>query len=249
MRQKQNSLPPDSLSAAIIATSLTKSFGVRKALDDVSFTLPRFGFLSVFGPNGAGKSTLLRILATLARPSQGSAHVLGHDIQEQTESLRRYIGVISHRSMLYPDLTAAENLMLYAKLYGVVDPAQRVKELLDLVELTGRRHDTVKSFSRGMTQRIAIARALVNDPELLFLDEPYSGLDPRAVEIFDQLIERVRPGKSFFMVSHDLTRGFDSATHVMVLSQGRLVFYEEKPAIDRDLFSSLYRELVGVALA
>ncbi|MDR0459378.1 MAG: ABC transporter ATP-binding protein, partial [Coriobacteriales bacterium] len=178
---------------AIQADCLTKSYASRQALNSVSFTLPRGGFLSIFGPNGAGKSTLLRLLSSLARPSSGSAQVLGFDLTEEADELRQQIGVISHRSMLYPDLTAQENLMYYAQLYGVQQPNTRVSELLELVELTARRHDVIRGFSRGMTQRMAIARALINDPELLFLDEPYSGLDPRAVDILDQLIEQIRP--------------------------------------------------------
>ena len=177
---------------ALSVDHLTKSFGGRKAVDDVSFALPEGAFLSVFGPNGAGKTTLLRMLATLSRPTEGTITLAGIDVKEEPERVREAIGLISHNPMLYPDLTAEENLLLYAKLYGVADPQKRVIELLDAVGLKHRRLDRVRTFSRGMTQRVSIARALVNDPSVVLLDEPYSGLDPHAMHIFDELIASVR---------------------------------------------------------
>ena len=239
-------IPDDSM--AIEAITLSKSYGAVKALDSISFKLPREAFLTVFGPNGAGKSTLLRLLSTLIRPSGGNAKVLGLDLREDADRLRGRIGLISHRSMLYPDLTAFENLMFYAQLYGLADPEKQVSRLLDLVELTARRHDAVRGFSRGMTQRVAIARALVNDPELLLLDEPYSGLDPRAQAILDELIVRIRPGRSFLMISHDLDHGLSLATHVMVLNQGRQSLYLDSHSINRNDFAGVYREAIGMTL-
>ena len=230
---------------AIRADSLSKRFGKVKALDAVSFELPRGAFLSVFGSNGAGKTTLLRLLATLERPSTGTATVLGYDLRQEAEALRGRIGVISHRSMLYPDMTAHENLMFFARLYGVAEPAARVGELLESVELSSRSHDPVRTFSRGMTQRLAIARALVNDPELMLLDEPYAGLDLRAMSIFDGMIDRIRPGRSFLMVSHDLELGFRRASHVMVLSAGRLVMFADKDEFDLTGFAGFVESVQG----
>ena len=178
----------DPAPAAIRCEGLTKAFGTRKAVDGLTFELPRGSFLSVFGPNGAGKTTLLRMLATLTRPSAGRIEVDGIDLKEEPDRAREAIGLISHNSMLYPDLTAEENLLLYARLYGVRDPERRVIELLDAVGLKHRRLDRVRTFSCGMAQRVSIARALVNDPAVVLLDEPYSGLDPHAIEIFDELI-------------------------------------------------------------
>jgi len=228
---------------AIDARNLTRSFGTRKALDSLTFKLPADSFLSVFGPNGAGKSTLLSILSTLKKPSDGSASILGYDLKEQAEELRRHIGVISHRSMLFPDLTAYENLMFYADLHCINNAQTRVEELLEMVELTARKHDRIRGFSRGMTQRVAIARALLNDPELLFLDEPYSGLDPRATSILTQLITEIRVGKSMVLVSHDLEQGLQLATHVMVLSQGKLVLFEERDSLQEQGFAETFREV------
>ena len=235
--------------AAIQTVKLSKVFGTRKAVDRVTFELPRGAFLSIFGPNGAGKTTLLRVLSTLARPTSGKAEILGIDLKEEPDHVRDHIGLISHNSMLYPDLTAQENLMFAARLYGVADPEARVEELLEAVELKHRRLDVVRTFSRGMTQRLSIARALIHNPDVVFLDEPYSGLDPHAVEIFDHLIEQVREGRTFVMVSHDLQKGYAMCSHALVLARGRIVAFDRKENLDFDEFSRIYRETVGMGVA
>lgn len=234
---------------AIETKKLTKVFGDRKALDKVSIEVPEGAFLSIFGPNGAGKTTLVRTLATLSRATSGTALVAGFDAKEEPDKVREHIGLISHNPMLYPDLTAMENLMFTAQLYGVVNAEERVHELLRAVELDHRRFDVVRTFSRGMTQRLSIARALMNDPDVVFLDEPYAGLDPHAVEIFDGLIEQLRDGRTFIMVSHDLQKGFDVCTHALVLARGRVVSYAPKEDIDFEQFRQLYRETVGMGVA
>lgn len=234
---------------AIETKKLTKVFGDRKALDKVSIEVPEGAFLSIFGPNGAGKTTLVRTLATLSRATSGTALVAGFDAKEESDKVREHIGLISHNPMLYPDLTAMENLMFTAQLYGVVNAEERVRELLRAVELDHRRFDVVRTFSRGMTQRLSIARALMNDPDVVFLDEPYAGLDPHAVEIFDGLIEQLRDGRTFIMVSHDLQKGFDVCTHALVLARGRVVSCARKEDIDFEQFRQLYRETVGMGVA
>jgi heme exporter protein A len=224
---------------------LSKAFGARKALEGVSFRLEQGAFLSVFGHNGAGKTTLLRILSTLARPSAGSLRVLGYDLKEQPDEVRERIGLLAHRSLLYPDFTAEENLLFAARLYGVADPAERVSQMLATVELSVRRHDVVRSFSRGMTQRLSIARALIHDPQLVLLDEPYSGLDPHAAQILDGLLADMRTGRSIVMVSHDLRKGFDLCTHVLLLSKGRTALFAQRSALAFDDFAARYHGLVG----
>lgn len=234
---------------ALSVANLTKQFGSRKAVDNVSFELPRGAFLSVFGPNGAGKTTLLRMVSTLARPTKGSIIVDGVDAAEEPELVRERIGLISHNAMLYPDLTAEENLIFYGQLYGVENPQQRAIELLDAVGLKHRRLDQVRTFSRGMTQRVAIARALVNDPSVVLLDEPYSGLDPHAMEIFDELIAEVRDDRTFVMVSHDLEKGWSLCSHVLVLAKGRVVTFAERDSLTFEEFRALYRSTVGTGVA
>lgn len=234
---------------AVSVANLTKQFGTRKAVDKVSFELPQGAFLSVFGPNGAGKTTLLRMVSTLARPTKGSIIVDGVDAAEEPELVRERIGLISHNSMLYPDLTAEENLVFYGQLYGVENPQQRAIELLDAVGLKHRRLDQVRTFSRGMMQRVAIARALVNDPSVVLLDEPYSGLDPHAMDIFDELIAGVRRGRTFIMVSHDLEKGWSLCSHVLVMAKGRVVSFAERDSLTFDEFRDLYRSTVGMGVA
>ncbi len=234
---------------ALDIRKLTKVFGDRKALDKVTFTLPEGAFLSIFGPNGAGKTTLLRTLSTLARSTSGTIRVMGADAKEDPDKVREHIGLISHNSMLYPDLTAVENLMFVARLYGLANPEERVRELLRAVELDHRRFDMVRTFSRGMTQRLSIARALINDPDVVFLDEPYAGLDPHAVEIFDTLLDSLREGRTFVMVSHDLQKGFEACTHALVLARGRVVAFAPKEELDFEEFKQLYRDTVGMGVA
>lgn len=234
---------------ALEVRGLSRTFGVRKALDDVSFELPRGAFLSVFGPNGAGKTTMLKILSTLSPPTKGDIKVLGFDLVKDAVELRENIGFISHNPLLYMDLTAEENLMFFAKLYCIPEPEKRVRELLFSVELEHRRFDLVRTFSRGMVQRLSIARALIHSPELLFLDEPYSGLDPHAMDILDSLIAQIRDQHTFVMISHDLQKGLDHCTHALILAKGKVVMFEEKKDIDLEVFAATYRATVGMGVA
>lgn len=234
---------------AVEARGLVKRFGAHRGLDGVDLAVPAGAFLSIFGPNGAGKTTLLRILALLSRPTRGSLSVLGVDALEEPDALRARIGLISHRSMLYGDLTARENLEFFSSLYGGAPDRARIDELLRVVELDHRRTDCVRTFSRGMQQRLSIARALVNDPELVLLDEPYSGLDPHAAELFDQLIDRVRDGRTFIMVSHDLEKGLSLCTHALILARGRAVVCAERAGVDAAAFRDLYLATVGMGVA
>jgi heme exporter protein A len=234
---------------ALEVEGLTRIFGARKALDAVSFELPQGAFLSIFGPNGAGKTTLLRTLTTLQNPSSGSAKVLGLDVAKDAVELRSRIGLISHNPLLYPDLSAEENLLFFADMYDVPDPQARVRELLDSVELAHRRFDLVRTFSRGMLQRLSIARALLHKPDVLFLDEPYSGLDPHAMDILDHLIAQIRSQHTFVMVSHDLGKGLELCSHALILAKGKVVRFDEKADIDDEKFAAEYRSIVGLGVA
>ena len=156
--------------SAIELAGLVRRYGERAALDDVSLTLPEGTTLVVFGPNGAGKSTLLRVLATLLRPSAGTARVLGHDVRSEGWRVRGRIGFLGHEPLLYGDLSARENLAYHARLHGLRRPGERIEELLTAVSLEGRGDDRVHTFSRGMVQRLAVCRAVLHDPEVLLLD-------------------------------------------------------------------------------
>ena len=213
-------------------------------LRDVSFSVERGGFLAIFGPNGAGKTTTLRILATLLSPSSGSIRVAGHDLADDPTPVRRALGFISHSPLLYRDLTAYENLRFYADMYGLDDREARITELLDRVELAHRRYDVVRTFSKGMLQRLAIARALLHRPRVLLLDEPHSGLDPHAVDILDGLLAEIRDEHTFVMVTHHIQKGLELASQVLIVDGGRVVF-RQTGAVDDAAFTAVYREHVS----
>jgi len=240
---------PTSTPLALEVRDLSRTFGVRKALDGVSFELPQGAFLSIFGPNGAGKTTMLKVLSTLTGASKGSAKVVGLDVVQDAVELRNRIGFISHNPLLYPDLTAEENLEFFADLYCIDDAKNRIHDLLTAVELDHRRLDPVSTFSRGMIQRLSIARSLLHEPDVIFLDEPYSGLDPHAMDILDSLIAQVRDQHTFVMISHDLTKGLELCSHALILAKGKVVLFAEKEAIDPDVFSATYRQTVGMGVS
>ena len=239
----------DASTPAVEVRDLTRAFGVRKALDGVDFELPRGAFLSIFGPNGAGKTTLVRVLTTLLNATSGTSRVLGLDVVADAVELRQHIGLISHNPLLYPDLTAEENLLFFAEMYGVHGAPERVRELLVSVELDHRRLDVTRTFSRGMLQRLSIARALLHQPEVLFLDEPYSGLDPHAMDILDNLIAQIRGNHTFVMISHDLDKGLELCSHALILARGRVVLFEPVEALDVAAFRDTYRSTVGMGVS
>jgi heme exporter protein A len=223
---------------------LRKSFGRREVLKGLSFSLERGGFLSIFGPNGAGKTTTLRVLAALLTAGGGSVKVAGHDVRDDPTPVRRSIGLISHDPLLYPDLTAQENLRFFADMYGVPGRDGRIAELLERLELSHRRHDVVRTFSKGMRQRLAVARAILHAPRVLLLDEPHSGLDPRAVDILDGLLAEIRDEHTFVMVTHNLAKGIELGTRLMIIERGRIA-YEQAAGADPDAFAAVYREHVA----
>ena len=249
---------------------LTKSFGSKYALRGVDLRVMPGESLVIFGPNGAGKTTLIRILSSLSRPSSGTVHIGGLDLATHADGIRRYLGVVSHAPLLYDSLTAEENLRFFARLYGMFDPEPRIAMMLEQVGLTTRRGDQVRTFSRGMVQRLAIARALLHDPLLLLLDEPDTGLDPQAAEMLHALLTsvsgRVPRGETGEMVSsplpqpptsqpsvprtivtvtHSLERGLALADRIIILSGGRIVFDDDATGVTSSEFRPLYDKYVG----
>jgi len=232
--------------AVIEAHGLTKSFGPRTALAGVDLSVAEGEFVTVVGPNGAGKTTLLRILATLTRPTSGTVRIAGLDPAQAGDEVRRRIGFLSHRTLLYGDLTAEQNLRFYARMYDLDDSAARIDELLARVGLAGRRHDLVRTFSRGMQQRLAVARAVLHRPQVLLLDEPYTGLDPQAAQVLtDLLTELAGEGCTILLTTHNLERGLAVGRRVVVLSRGRVVYDECREAIDPGSFPEIYRVVVS----
>ena len=220
---------------------LAKTFGARKALAGLSLMVEPGEFVTLVGPNGAGKTTLLRVLAMLTRPSSGTVRVAGRDLAKAGDVVRRQIGFVSHRTLLYEDLTAEQNLRFYARMYELSEATPRIQELLARVGLSTRRSDLVRTLSRGMQQRLAIARAMLHRPRLLLLDEPYAGLDPWAAQILTGLIqESVGEGGTVLLATHDLELGLALGQRVVVLARGRLVYDEARDNIDSTTFPDVY---------
>lgn len=222
-------------------TNISKVYGHVTALKSISFSLERGSFLSIFGSNGAGKSTLLKILSHQTRPSSGELTYSGVPLKKLSDDFRRNFGVISHLPFLYENLTALENLEFYARLYNVKKPAARAAELLKRVDLYSRKDDLVRTFSRGMLQRVSIARSLVHDPEMIFLDEPYTGLDSVASNALTSILEeQITSNKTIIMVTHDLGVGLALASDIIIMKRGDIVYNKKKADIDTENFSAEY---------
>ena len=205
--------------------NLTRSFGPRLALAGVDLAVAAGESVTLVGPNGAGKTTLLRVLATLTRPTGGFVRIAGLDPARAGSQVRRKIGFLSHRTLLYEDLTAEQNLRFYARMYDLEGGDARIAGLLERVGLAARRHDLVRTFSRGMQQRLAVARAVLHRPRVLLLDEPYTGLDPEAaLALTGLLAELAGEGCAILLTTHDLDRALAVGQRVAVLARGRVVY-------------------------
>ena len=224
--------------AALELRGLTRRYGERLALADVSVSVEDGQTLAVLGPNGAGKTTLLRLLATLLRPHAGEVSVLGHRLPEDGWAVRGRIGLLGHDPLLYRELSARENLQLYAALHGVA--GDRVELLLRSVAMERRAQEPLRTLSRGMVQRVAVCRALLHDPELLLLDEPRANLDPAASELVEPLIGR-ESGRTRVIVSHDPVGAVAEADLVLGLVRGRVRVLATPAELDPESLVELYR--------
>jgi len=225
----------------ISARGVHKAIGSVVALGSIDLDIHPGEFLTIFGPNGAGKTTLVKVLSTLTRPSAGTVNILGVDVREGSETARRQIGVISHRSLLYPNLTARENLDFYGALYGLPKVSERITEVLGEVELTGLHNRAVKTFSHGMIQRLAIARALLHRPRVLLMDEPYTGLDQHAARLLHGLLKTLHtPERAILMATHNVARGLELCDRVAIQAGGRIVYQTPAAEIDPSGFEELY---------
>ena len=205
----------------ITTSSLIKRFGLKTVLRGIDFHVDQGEFVALLGPNGAGKTTFLRILSTLLRPTLGSVIIAGYRLPGQSSAVRRRLGVVSHLPLLYGDLTAEENLRFYARMYSLQNPERRIEDVLEMVGLEDRRRDLVRTYSRGMQQRLSIGRAILHDPEVMLFDEPHTGLDQAASNMLDAVLREVAAcGRTVVMTSHDLVRVADLASRFDVLSRG-----------------------------
>jgi heme exporter protein A len=222
---------------------LVKRFGLKVVLRGADFNVQPGEFVALLGPNGAGKTTFLRILASLSRPSMGEVKVAGHTLPGESAQVRAKLGVVSHLPLLYPDLTAEENLGFYARMYGISPFQVRVTEVLEMVGLENRRKDLVRTFSRGMQQRLAIGRAVIHDPEVILFDEPYTGLDQDASAMLDDVLRSVAAqGRTVVMTSHDLARAEDLATRFDILSRGVIAASATKKDLKKTNLLAFYKK-------
>ena len=230
---------------AIEANRLYKSFNEKVALKEVDFKVAAGESLAVFGPNGAGKTTLIKILASIMNPSSGTVLINGLSARGEAEKVRRQIGVVTHNTFLYNNLTAFENLDFYRRLYDV--PRERILEVSALVGLQNRLHDYAGILSRGMQQRLSIARALLHKPGIILLDEPETGLDQQASDLLWQVLKNNdKEKRTLIMATHSLERGLQVADRVVILVRGQIVFQGKKPDLDLAGLKQAYKLYTGV---
>jgi heme exporter protein A len=224
---------------------LTREFGPRRAVAGVTFSLAPGECLALFGPNGAGKTTLLRVLAGLLKPTSGAARISGIALPGGPLARTR-VGLISHHTMLYEALSARENVSFAARLYGIRDAKTRVEDSLRRMSMLERADASVRSLSRGMQQRVSIARAMVHSPQLVLADEPYSGLDESGASALTAVLQELRSaGTAIIVVTHNLAEGLSLATHAAVMQRGRFVRYDTTDIINARSYAATYREALA----
>ena len=230
----------------ITVKKLVKRFGLKTVLRGVDFEVQPGEFVALLGPNGAGKTTFLRILASLSRPSLGDVNIAGYKLPNEAAQVRARLGVVSHLPLLYGDLTAEENLRFYARMYNISDAEVRISDVLDMVGLEARRRDLVRTFSRGMQQRLAIGRAVLHDPDVVLFDEPYTGLDQDASSMLDDVLKTVAAkGRTVVMTSHDLARAEDLATRFDILSRGVISASASRKDLKKTNLLSFYKQALA----
>lgn len=231
--------------AVLEAVGLRREYGPVVAVDGVDLSMAEGEFLTIFGPNGAGKSTLLGMLAGAMRPTSGSVHVRGQRLSSSDTDWRHRIGMLSHQGFLYGRLTAEENLRFYGRLFGLGDLDRRVAERLERVGLSDRAAFEARQLSHGMRQRLSLARTLLHDPDVVLLDEPYTGLDPSAAGVLRDVLGELRDGRrTVVMVTHNLREGLEMATRVAVQVAGRFAWEGGHAGMGREEFERHYHDVV-----
>lgn len=227
--------------------ALTKAFGFAPVLKKLDLSVDRGQFVALLGHNGSGKSTLMRLLCGLSKPTSGRILIGGWEMPKEIAAIRSQIGVVSHKPLLYENLTAHENLEFFARLYNLKD-AQLIERGLTRVGLAKRGDDLVRTFSRGMQQRLAIARALLHNPDVLIMDEPYTGLDQDGSNALDELLKGAyAEGRTILMSTHDLDRAEALASRAVILAKGR-VAHDAAAQTPNQTLAQVYRQVTGAAV-
>ena len=229
--------------SAVVIQNITRRFGHLTALQNINLEIASGQTFVLFGPNGAGKSTLLRLIATLGKPSFGEIFVNEINVRKNPEGVRKHIGLISHQTLLYDDLTARENLTFYGQMYGIENLPERIDQILSAVGLKDRQKDRVRTFSRGMKQRLTIARSVLHHPSILLLDEPFTGLDPSAQSMLsDMILDLKTEGRTIFVVTHDLGLGLSLADRFGILLKGKLVYESSTENMTESDLETVYQK-------
>jgi heme exporter protein A len=224
---------------------ICKQYGYINILKDINIKISDGDILILVGPNGAGKSTLLKILSTQVRPTKGEISYNNAPVYKELNVYRRKLSYLSHKTFLYDDLSAYQNLLFFARLYNLNDPDKKVLELLDLLELNSRKYDPVKYYSRGMQQKLTIARVMINDPQFIYLDEPYTGLDSRAEELLSTVILKKMEEESIIvLVSHDIEKSYNIATKIIILNKGAVYYSGDKKDVTLLQIKKMHREVL-----
>lgn len=237
----------DLQSRIIEARGVTKSFGNHLAINGVDLKVVKGESVVIFGPNGAGKTTLIKILATIMNPTSGRLLIDGMSPKDNAEGIRRRIGVITHQTFLYSMLTAYENLEFYSRLYDVPRARERIHEVAGLVAMTARLHDRVGTLSRGMQQRLSIARSLLHRPTLMLLDEPETGLDQQAISVFREVLQAADGQKrTVVLTTHNLERGLELSDRLLILARGKICCDRSTRGMDLAGLRETYQQSTGV---
>jgi heme exporter protein A len=227
---------------AIKTQELTKSFGNHFALRGIDLEVGQEEFVVIFGPNGAGKTTLIRILATIMNPSTGRVLIDGLNLKNNAEEIRRRVGIVTHQTFLYSSLTAYENLDFYSRMYDVPRRKERVQEIAAKVGMTSRLHDRVGTLSRGMQQRLSIARSLLHKPAIILLDEPETGLDLQAISMLWEAVQAEGERKrTIILTTHNLERGLELGDRLLILDRGKIVYEGSRQILDLAGLKQVYQ--------
>ena len=221
---------------------LTKSFGSRQALRGVDLDIESGKSVVIFGPNGAGKTTLIKILATVMNPTSGTILVNGVDLKKDASEIRRRIGLVTHQTLLYGNLSGYENLEFYGRMFDVPDRQVRIREVISLVGMTARQHDRVATLSRGMQQRFSIARALLHKPSIVLMDEPETGLDQEAIPVlWNAMPDETGIKRTVVLVTHSLERGLELGERLIIMNRGGIVYEGVRESVDLAALKEVYR--------